>query len=205
MNKCKDYALLRDVVCEYHPVYSSNEMKNIVLENPNHFNVPRLIEETMAIVGGYEFVDGAHYDFSDGTECKTASVGINPSDKRYPNGYRATISNMSSGAGVNKTGDTRVVMYNHLTDSVHFLYIPKDHVGRELHITRNSSSNIGRIEATFNSKKSEFCKKIKPYFVDSFEVLAQRKPKADPVKKLIFNLDKYSKRFDFTLEKALQI
>ena len=74
MNSCKTITLFRDIVHRYHPEFKSKSMLKLVEKHPKIFNIGHLIELTMAEVGGYDVVDAHGYDFSDGTECKTASV-----------------------------------------------------------------------------------------------------------------------------------
>ena len=74
---CKNGVLLRDIIFKYDPFFASAEAQKIFLRDPANIRVERMIEQTMALVGGYKSVgdcpiEGAHKDFSDGSECKTA-------------------------------------------------------------------------------------------------------------------------------------
>jgi len=84
-----------------------------------------LWEEALPIISGgkYEFVDAHGYDFSDGTEAKTASVSeslINPNGCTY----KGRITNTGTCHEKYKTGDLRVAVYNPIAVRVDYLYIP---------------------------------------------------------------------------------
>ena len=79
---CKNAVLLRDIIFKYDPFFASAETQKIFLRDPDNIRVERMIEQTMALVGGYKSVgdcpiEGVHKDFNDGSECKTASITSN--------------------------------------------------------------------------------------------------------------------------------
>ena len=54
----KNLVLMRDVICIYHPEFRiSKDLRAYGMKHPEIFNVERLIEESLAAVGPYEFVD----------------------------------------------------------------------------------------------------------------------------------------------------
>ena len=173
MNSCKTITLFRDIVHRYHPEFKSKSMLKLVKKHPKIFDIGHLIELTMAEVGGYDVVDQFGYDFSDGTECNTASVS--PSFK-IKNGVRQRSSQVripnvvNRMTGTMKTGDIRAVVYNPHNTSIIFYYIPHK-VYKDWYIHK-----MGALPATYNSKKNTIVK-WEPYRVDTFKQLATIKPK----------------------------
>lgn len=174
MNSCKTITLFRDIVHKYHPEFKSKSMLKLVEKHPKIFNIGHLIELTMAEVGGYDVVDAHGYDFSDGTECKTASVtptALIIRGVRLPT-YKVVISGVGRrDTGALKTGDIRVVLYNPHTTSAMFYYLPHK-IYKDWPVTRNR----GALEATWHYTRN-LIKKWDPYKVDTFEQLATIKPK----------------------------
>jgi hypothetical protein len=168
----KEKLIIQEIINKLHPKFTGNpELCNFALESPELFNVERLVEVTMAHVGGYDYVDGAHYDFSDGSECKTASVRPTPS-KPNSSSYALEISNVISGAGTAKSGSIRVVLYNPHIQQLRYYYLPPgeiDKIGVNIHPT----SNKGRVFATWNII-TDTCNKLDRYSVPSFEDLAKK-------------------------------
>lgn len=177
---CKTKILFSEIAHQYHPEFKSKSMLKLVEKHPKIFDIPHLIELTMAEVGGYDAVDGHGYDFSDGTECKTAS--IQPSSKTIrgtsTQSYPVVISGVVSITGAMKTGDIRAVIYNPHTMSIMFYYFPHK-VYKDWCITKN-----GALLGHWNRKKNTIAK-WQPYRVDTFKQLATIKPKV---------LQKYNKR-----------
>jgi hypothetical protein len=170
---CKTKTLFRDVVNVYHPDFNSKSLLKQVEQYPQIFNIEHLIELTMAHVGGYEFIDADHCDFSDGSECKTSSVSPNPV-KAGRNTYRLEISNVVSPGGSMKSGDVRVVLYNPHTCSATYYFIPQNKL-ESVGINYHPTTGIGRIFATWNSVTNKV-PKLEPYKVNSFEELASKLP-----------------------------
>ena len=120
----RDNALLRDVIFPNHPDFGrSRVVREMAKKDPRTFNVPYLVELTMAAIGGYEFVDAAHYDFTDGTDSKITSVSSNPI-KSSPNSYAGTVTNVCSQYGKFKTGGLRIIAYVTPRDECWFYYLP---------------------------------------------------------------------------------
>ena len=167
---CKNRTLFRQIVNQYHPDFSSKQLLAQVEKHPKIFNIEHLIELTMAYVGGYDFIDADHCDFSDGSECKTGSVSPNPV-KPGRNSYKLEISNVVSPGGAMKSGDVRVVLYNPHTKSASYYFIPQDKL-ESLGINRHPTTGIGRIFATWNRVTGSI-PKLDRYQVSSFSELAQ--------------------------------
>ena len=109
----KNHVLMRDVICLYHPEFkSSSDLRTCGMKYPELFNIERLIEESLAAVGPYSFVNQSGYDFSDFSDSKTVTVNAN---SRY-----AEITGVE-----NKIGALRITAYNPFTQSVDFFYVPK--------------------------------------------------------------------------------
>lgn len=166
----KSVALFREIVNKYHPTFSSQDWLDQFVQHPKIFNIEHLVELTMAHVGGYDFVDAAHYDFSDGTECKTASVALNTTTPNSRNIYRVEISNVVSSGGTVKTGSLRTVLYNPHLDAVRYYFIPGDEL-MNISINYHPTRKIGRIFATWNIKK-DCILKLDRYRVGDFVQLA---------------------------------
>jgi hypothetical protein len=173
---CKNDVLLRDIIFKYDLLLKIDvRAQQLFLRDPADINVERMVEKTMARVGGYNSVgdcpiEGAHKDFSDGSECKTASIA----SKHYGtsrNSFTFTITGVMSSGGNMKTGDLRVVLYNPHLNKCHFMYIPNSHLKNKLNVVK-TTRNIGNIGGSWNSKKNSFGK-FDEYLVDSFIELAE--------------------------------
>ena len=171
---CKNAVLLRDIIFKYDPFFASAETQKIFLRDPDNIRVERMIEQTMALVGGYKSVgdcpiEGVHKYFSDGSECKTASITSNASGTSK-NSFRFAITSVRSSSGIKKTGDLRVVIYNPHLDKCHFMFIPNSLLQNGLTI-RKTTNNHGELVGRWNCKKNSFSK-YDYFIVDSFEELA---------------------------------
>lgn len=111
----KKETLVREVIWEYHPTFSQAWVSFESI-NFSWLDTSELMEETMAHVGNYEYIDAEHADFTDGSDCKTASVNIKKQGK---------IDRVVSHAGKEKSGMLRVVIYNAITGKVMFYALPK--------------------------------------------------------------------------------
>lgn len=168
----KEKLIIKEIINKFHPKFVSNpDLCEFALESPEVFNVERLVEITMAHVGGYDYVDGAHYDFSDGSECKTASV--RPSAKSGGACYSLEISNLVSGAGTTKSGPIRVVLYNPHIQKLKYYFFPSGEV-EQIGINIHPTSKKGRLFASWNCV-TDTCNKLDKYEVESFDTLAKFK------------------------------
>ena len=172
---CKTKVMIEEIMNKYHPDFQTSDiLMEMSRTNPKAFNVEHLIEQTMALVGGYDFIDGEHCDFSDGTECKTASVSPNPV-KAETNSHRLEISNIVSAGGSMKSGDIRLVVYNPnlVGRKCSYYYIPNENL-EDLGINYHPTTGMGRIFCTWNSKKN-YIPKLQAYEVCCFKALATRR------------------------------
>lgn len=168
--KPKQLALIKKIISVYHPIYSKNhEFRQHLLQNPDHFNAERLVEECLAAVGGYEFIDQPHYDFSDMSDSKTASI--------YSSN-KGEISNVQTAGGTMKVGALRCIIYNphnqyDSDDDLLFYFLPES-MWSDLCITRHPTTKLGKIQFTYNPDLNDI-KKFMGYKVSSFEELAKAK------------------------------
>lgn len=168
----KQLILMRDVICEYHPRFrKSADIRRFGLECPEHFNIERLIEESLAAVGPYRFVDGEHYDFSDYSDSKTASIRLNPT-KPGNNTHAGEISGVETAGGGQKAGALRCTIYNPHVDggTLKFYFLPRKKWCQ--HITIHPSSGIGKVMYTYNRVHDDIVK-FDGYECSSFEELAR--------------------------------
>ena len=172
-NLTKAEIILRDVICEYHPDVAGNKQVIAFLKkHVNWLDIEGMVEETMSFVGGYEFVDESHYDFSDGSDCKTASVqpGTIKHYGKDTTGHLCEITGIGN-VGDNsqvKSGDLRVVVYNPHKQCLQYYFIPNKDM---LRIMRYHSGGY-RITTNWN-RKWDRNMKLDKFEVDSFVELAQ--------------------------------
>ena len=112
----KHLTLMRDVVCVYHPEFrKSKDLQGYGMKHSEIFNVERLIEESLADVGGYDFVDADGYDFNDACNSDSKTVTVIPDGKSKT----AVVGSVE-----NKIGSLRITIYNPFKGSLDFMYIP---------------------------------------------------------------------------------
>jgi hypothetical protein len=167
---CKTQTLYEQIIAPHNKTFSIPEIWNTVQKYPSILNIEHLVELTMAETGGYEFINAEHCDFSDGSECKTASISPNPV-KQGNNSYRLEISNVVSPGGKMKTGDLRVVVYNPHRNECLFYFIPHEDIW-QCGINFHPTTGIGRIFCTWNRLTNRISK-LNKFEVGSFEELAR--------------------------------
>jgi hypothetical protein len=165
-NITKEYLIMRDIVCKYHPDYKGSRK---AIKNCHHYNVELLVEETMAYVGKYKFIDGDHCDFSDGSDSKTSSIRLTS------NGSSGSgeLSNVISPGGTSKKGALRVVIYNSITQTLMYYFLPKS-AWNNLKINIHATTNMGRLFFTY-SIKDGLIKKFAGYECKDLATLAKQK------------------------------
>lgn len=168
----KEKLLASAIVAKYHPTYRRNDsLKKNLIKNPKHYNLTFLVEESMAAVGGLKFVNGEHYDLSDFTEIKTASIRVKSTTDKG-NSFAGEITGVTTANGTAKTGAIRLVIYNPHTDSLMYYFIPKECWSN--HITRHPTSGVGKVMYTYN-KLTDSINKLEDHRVKSFRQLALKK------------------------------
>jgi len=166
----KANALVRDIISVYHPD-AKGDFNNFMLKYSRHIKTTAMVEECMAYIGGYNFVDGDHYDFDDGkklrcpnTDCKTASISARASAR---GGYPLAITGVRrTSSGAEKEGALRVVLYNPNTDSNLYYFIPKS-------AWANMTPNDPSIKGFWNHETNSI-PMLDKFRVRDFKVLAQR-------------------------------
>lgn len=134
----KHQLILRDIACQHIDRYRNSWP--IIQDHWRDFNVEHLVEQAMAELGGYEFVDAHHYDNSDYSDTKTAS--INTHDR-----FATVGSILSRDGGTAKQGDLRVVLYNPYYDRLDYYFMPK--AGWES-IREYGQANRNKLRAKYN-------------------------------------------------------
>lgn len=166
----KNKAFLRDLV-EVLPFFTNmtKTQRLAAIENAAWYNIEAMFEDALAHLGGYARMDGAGYDFSDGSEAKTASVQLKPV---AGNSHRGDITNVGSKlTGKLKNGAIRLAVYIAPRDEVRYYYLPKRYWSK-LNIRATNSSL--RIEFTYNWATNSI-PKFDFYRVPSLKALAKAK------------------------------
>lgn len=155
---------MRDIVCLYHPEFrKSYELRQYGLKHNNIFNIERLIEESLAAVGGYDFVDKEGYDFlPDYSDCKTTTININT--------CKGEIGNVET-----KIGALRITAYNPFKDAADYFFVPKSEMHRVMSPCYGVASHKKRIQFKYSSVKENNYGWFEDYRVGSFKELARAK------------------------------
>ena len=117
----------------------------------------------MAEIGDYTFLDEYGYDFSDFSDCKTASIGL----------YTSQNSGlMEIGALGSKIGAIRAVIYNPIYNRLDYMFFPYEEWKKHEEVKYKKGKGVdSRIRSTFNRKKNSYSKGFNQYLMDSFEAL----------------------------------
>ena len=156
----KNLVLMRDVICVYHPSFNSScDLRKFGLEMPDRFNIERLIEETLAAIGPYHYVDEAGYDFTDYSDSKTTTINANT--------RVGSISSVET-----KIGALRITAYNPFKDAADFFYVSK----RDLKYVKSPCYGINahkeRILFSYTPKGDTY-NMFEDYRVKDFRALAR--------------------------------
>jgi hypothetical protein len=155
----RETVLMRDLICIYHPEFvSSQDMRRCGLHRPDLFNVERLVEESLAEVGGYKFVDAAHYDFSDFSDSKTTTVNLKT--------RTAMVGNVEG-----KIGALRITAYNPHRDRLDFFYVPQRDMDSVRVACYGKAAHKERIFITWNPQ--DHYNSFHDFLVKDFVELAQ--------------------------------
>lgn len=155
----KQFTLMRDVITRYHPAFvASKDLQQYGLNNAELFNVERLIEESLAAVGPYQFVDQEGYDFTDYSDSKTTTVNQKT--------RRVEVNSVE-----NKIGALRITAYNPHIGGLHYFFVPKS----KLDYVRSDCYGINeykkRIQFTWRTDDDYGW--FEDFRVNSFELLAR--------------------------------
>jgi hypothetical protein len=155
----KHQLILRDIAAVHLDDFRGREQE--LLLNWDYYNVERIVERTMAHLGGYEFVDAHGYDNTDYSETKTGTI------RRHDS--MATITNITTvHKDTPKVGDIRAVFYNEFTGQLDYYFLPK--AGWEA-IREYGASNKNILRARYNHIL-DVIPKWKAWRVPDFESLA---------------------------------
>ena len=160
---------MRDLIIPHHKEFVTNkQLSDYAIRNADIFNIERLVEETLAQLGGYNFIDASHKDFDDkdNSDSKTCSIYT---FKKTGCTFKGIIGAVSSNTGVLKEGSLRVSIFNPITDSIMFYYLPKSVWQYMIYKTPTAKSYI--IEFHYNSTV-DYIKKFDGYKVQSIVELA---------------------------------
>jgi hypothetical protein len=150
---------MRDVICIYHPEFrASRDLRAYGMKHCDIFNIERLIEESLAAVGPYEFVDEEGYDFTDLSDSKTTTVNANT--------RVAEIGSVET-----KIGALRITAYNPFKGSADYFYVSKRDMKYVKSPCYGNNNHKERIKFTY-SKRGDAYGMFEDYRVKSFEELA---------------------------------
>jgi len=166
----KQLVLMRDIIIKHHPRFRRSQvLRREGLKDPLNFNIERLVEQSLAELGTYDFIDAHHADYSDGSDCKTASIRVNPV-KQGHRSYGGEITGVETAGGGRKQGALRCIIYNPHKDSLKYYFLPKS--WWEYNITIHPSSGVGKIVYTYHEPYDHIVK-FHGYECESFEQLAR--------------------------------
>jgi len=151
---------MRDVISIYHPEFRiSKDLRAYGIKNPDIFNTERLIEESLAAVGPYEFVDESGYDFTDYSDSKTTTVA------EYDNV-------MAIGSVESKIGALRITIYNPHKQALDYMYMPYRDWQRLKECSYGKSEHKERLRVRWNARNDHY-NSFENFRVKSFEDLAR--------------------------------
>ena len=158
----KNQILMRDIICIYHPEFiASRDLRKYGMKHPTIFNVERLIEESLASVGPYSFVDKEGYDFTDFSDSKTTTINANS--------RVGTISSVET-----KIGALRITAYNPFKDKADYFYVSKRDIKYVKSPCYGKNDHKERILFSY-SKKGDTYGMFEDYRLKTFEDLAMAK------------------------------
>jgi hypothetical protein len=156
----KNQVLMRDVICLYHPEFvKSADLRRYGLKHSEIFNIERLVEESLAAIGPYDFVDSEGYDFSDFSDSKTTTVNISTG--------KGTIGSIET-----KIGALRITAFNPIKEATDFFFVPASHVPIVKTACYGVNSHKERIQFAYSKKYQDHYGYFEKYRVANFEELA---------------------------------
>jgi hypothetical protein len=158
----KHQRILQDIAHRHLLEYSNPLVLPALLSNWRHYNVEHIVEDAMAVVGGYQYVDCDHYDNSDYSETKTGTC--------RQHDRTATVSGIiSRHTKTAKVGDIRAVIYNEFTGNLDYFFMPK----AAWELTREYGDANCSILRTKYQPAIDVYTKWERFRVESFEILAK--------------------------------
>ncbi len=163
MARGKELAFFEDVIFKHHPDFVNNATTQAMARRrPEMFSVTMLIEETLAHIGGYTFVNAAGYDFSDFSDSKTVTINTNT--------QRAEIGGVET-----KIGALRITAYNPVVDKVHFFFVGKDNLDSVRQPCYGKQDYAQRVCFTYSKRYCDSYGDFDLYRKNSFVDLAKAK------------------------------
>lgn len=155
----KNLVFMRDIVCKYHPAFKrSADLRETGIKHCDIFNIERLIEQTLAAVGRYKFVDEEGYDFTDYSDSKTTSINANT--------RVATINSVE-----NKVGALRIIAYNPFKNSADYFFVSKNSLFQIKKPCYGVNSYKERIKFTY-AQDNDHYGQFEKYRVTNFKEVA---------------------------------
>jgi hypothetical protein len=109
----KNKIFLEQIVFKYHPGYTYYQLQAHLRElNPDHFRIERLVEEALAYMGGYNYIDeiGRDFDDIDNSDSKTTSLNA--------------LTGIAELSGLRaKIGSLRISIYNPFEQCIDMFYM----------------------------------------------------------------------------------
>ena len=159
----KHQRILQDIAHRYLPEYQDPRRLPDLLTRWRHYSVEHIVEDAMAHLGGYQYVDEDHYDNSDYSETKTGTLRAHD--------RTATISGIISRHNKTpKVGDIRAVIYNEFTGGLDYFFMPKAE-WEQMREYGQANDSILRTKYTIDWNRYT---KWESYRVSDFETLAKR-------------------------------
>lgn len=156
----KNLVFMRDIVCKYHPDFrKSADLRSYGIKHNDIFNIERLIEESLAALGSYKFVDKEGYDFTDYSDSKTTSVNQKT--------CVVTVSSVET-----KIGALRITTYNPFRDAADYFFVPASELVRVKKPCYGVNEHKERIQFSYSSVKENYYGWFEDYRVGSFKELA---------------------------------
>ena len=155
---------MRDVVTKYHPKFkNSKDLREYGLEHPEMFNCERLVEETLAFIGGYNFVDEVGRDFDDIDNSDSKTVTVQPSRPI-----------MEINGVENKIGSLRITIFNPIKESLDYMYVPKSDLKYLKEPCYGKMKHKERLKTSYNSLYDSY-NRLEKFRIKSFKELANAK------------------------------
>ena len=157
----KQFILMRDVITKHHPAFTASaDLVRYGMASPEMFNCERLIEESLAHVGGYEFVDQAGYDFTDYSDSKTTTVAE----------YDCV---MAIGSVECKVGALRITIYNPHKQALDYMYMPYKAWKQLKECSYGKSEHKERLRVRWNARHDHY-NSFEEFRLDSFSDMARQ-------------------------------
>ena len=158
----KQQRILIDIAHEHLPEYQDPKFLPQFQSRWRHYSAEHIVEDAMAHVGGYTYVDKDHYDNSDYSETKTGTLSRHD--------LRVRIGNIvSKHTGTPKVGDIRAVIYNEFTTELEYFFMPK---AEWEDIREHGDANKAVLRASYNQHTGKVIK-WERFRVKDFETLAK--------------------------------